>query len=276
MRIVEGCVWCHVRSDLRPNFRNFLRWESSEIYRCVIRIILPITILRGEEETSVLVYHAGTERRSPGGTIPLQAPFVKLTEMVSPSSYRFSIFYCWIVVQLFVNPSHAFAASRMKEIYGVPGSGWTTPDWNWGYAQGTGHTCAAICRELYMTRGARESLVNNLLQAESEQSVEEIKLILALEWQRGRWDGTDGGRGGYSEVLSAMAAAKRYEDGPDDECLQRLVEDMATPARFRLLGASEEEVTEMEDCISANTPEEGFRKCSGMVLRAMGFVERGV
>lgn len=165
-------------------------------------------------------------------------------------------------------------AFAMKEIYGIRGSGWTSPQWNWGYAQGTGHDCAAICRELYHTQEARATLVDNLLAANNEpENPEEIKLILALEWQRGRWDGSDGGKGGYGDVLATMAAAKRYED--EREGLQRLVEDMAHPPRFSLLGASSEEVEEMKACATAASPEKGFRKCSGMVLRAMGFVERG-
>eukprot|EP00977_Amphora_coffeiformis_P000698 scaffold149_cov179-Amphora_coffeaeformis.AAC.21 len=162
-----------------------------------------------------------------------------------------------------------------KEIYGIKGSGWTSPQWNWGYAQGTGHDCAAICREVYLTREARAKLVNNLLAANLDEpdNIEEIKLILALEWQRGRWDGSDGGKGGYGEVLAAMAAAKRYED---DEGVQRLVEDMSDPKRFSRLGTSEEEVERMKACTTENSPEESFRKCSGMVLQAMGFMERGL
>ena len=172
----------------------------------------------------------------------------------------------WLLLGIFgitaswvVDPTLAFAMK--KEIYGIKGSGWTSPQWNWGYAQGTGHDCAAICRELYLAREARIKLVNNLLAANPDEpdNIEEIKLILALEWQ--------------SEVLRAMAAAKRYED---EGGLQKLVEDMADPKRFGLLGPSEEEAERMKLCVAESNPEEGFRKCSGMVLRAMGFVERGL
>ena len=177
-----------------------------------------------------------------------------------------------------MSPSRTSSNNNSKEIYGVKGSGWTAPEWNWGYAQGTGHTCAAICREMYATREARQRLVDNLLEANLEKpsDVEEIKLILALEWQRGRWDGSDGGPGGYSQVLSSMAQARRYEIGSDDECLQRLVQDMADPERFRRLRPMEDDVREMNACLLTNSPEEGFRKCSGLVLKAMGFIERGV
>lgn len=169
--------------------------------------------------------------------------------------------------------------SQPREIYGIPNSGWTSPEWNWGYAQGTGHTCAAICRELYSTREARQTLVDNLLMANLDQpgSPEEVKLILALEWQRGRWDGTDGGKGGYGAVLSTMAAAQRYEEGASyEDCLRRLVEDMADPQRFGRLGTTAAEIKEMQACTSDDSAEEGFRKCAGMVLRAMGYVDRGL
>ena len=188
-------------------------------------------------------------------------------------------FVTLLLLALLLEASQAFSmASSRGEIYGIPNSGWTSPEWNWGYAQGTGHDCAAICRELYLTRDARQKLVDNLLAANADapsNNPEEIKLILALEWQRGRWDGTDGGRGGYGEVLSAMAAAQRYEKGPSyDECLRRLVADMAD--RFGLLGATAAEVKEMQACITCDSAEEGFRKSAGMVLRAMGYIDRGM
>ena len=194
-------------------------------------------------------------------------------------STRLTALFGYFLVIVSVETSVGFSmSSRSREIYGVPNSGWTSPEWNWGYAQGTGHDCAAICRELYMTRAARQRLVDNLLSASlnEPENPEEIKLILALEWQRGRWDGTDGGRGGYSEVLSTMAAAERYEHVPYEECLQRLVDDMADPKRFGSLGTTSEEVEEMKACVSAESTEKRFRKCAGMILRAMGYVDRGV
>ena len=33
---------------------------------------------------------------------------------------------------------------------------------------------------------------------------EEVKLVLGLAWQNGRWDGSDGGRGGYGDILVAI------------------------------------------------------------------------
>ncbi|MBV5346485.1 MAG: hypothetical protein JZU63_13750, partial [Rhodoferax sp.] len=92
-----------------------------------------------------------------------------------------------------------------------------------------------------------------------EVSFEEVKLILALAWQSGRWDGRDGGLGlGYGAVLETMAGARRYEN--EDEVISALnfIEDV------RGKHAEKEEVF-MDR-----------RKCAGMVLDAMNFVEKGL
>lgn len=159
-------------------------------------------------------------------------------------------------------------------IYGVPNSGWKSPQWNWGSASGTGHDCAAICRRTYATREARQELVSSLLSGQIIVDFEEVKLTMALAWQNGRWDGSDGGPGGYGDVLTAMAQAKRYEDGTEEDCARNLVQDMR--ARFALLKPSEEQAIAMD---SLNSDENDVIKarnvCCGLVLEAMGFVQNG-
>jgi hypothetical protein len=176
-------------------------------------------------------------------------------------------------------PSMAFSS---KEIYNIPNSGWRQKkSFNWGSASGTGHDCAAISRRTYATRKSRSDLVRNLLEPAEQiksrvpENFEEVKLVLALAWQNGRWDGSDGGPGGYGDVLSAMADADRYEVGSDEECSRRLIEDMQ--GRFALLEPSDEEMKGMtrlwddaEDDVDT-----AQRRCCGLVLQAMGFVENG-
>lgn len=176
----------------------------------------------------------------------------------------------------------AFSASS-KNIYNVPRSGWTAPEFKWGYGDGTGHDCAAISRRTYATKQARSELVENLMNPADESSsatrvpenFEEVKLLLALEWQNGRWDGSDGGPGGYGDVLEAMASAKRYEVGSDDECSRRLVEDMQ--GRFSLLAPGNKDAeamaTVLDDC--GSDVDKAQRRCCGLVLKAMGFAENG-
>lgn len=164
----------------------------------------------------------------------------------------------------------------------MPASGWTSTTWNWGSAAGTGHDCALICRRSYTTRKARSELVQNLLEPVEQtrsrvpQNFEEIKLVLALAWQNGRWNGSDGGPGGYGDILAAMADAVRYEVGSDEESSRLLVQDMQD--RFALLEPADEESKAMTSLWDDTEPDvdKARRRCCGLVLNAMGFVENGL
>lgn len=170
--------------------------------------------------------------------------------------------------------SFSLSMNSSKTIYGIPNSGWTSPAWNWGYASGTGHDCAAISRQNYSTRQAREKLVQDLIAAGPEpQNFEEVKLVLGLALQNGRWDGSDGGRGGYGEVLSQMAAAKRYELGSEEECAKKFVQDMQ--ARFHLLSPAADDQSLMDEQLGEPDMDAARRRCSGLVLKAMGFIQNG-
>ena len=210
---------------------------------------------------------------------------------------------------------------KKTEIYNIPGSGWKSPTWNWGYAVGTGHDCAMICRKKYDSFQKRKDLILSLLEpttpldtkshhddgndvGDDDTSIrdppfEEVKLILGLTIQRGRWDGTDGGRvGGYSEVLQLMAQAQRYESNDEELNAKLLVKDMSD--RFHLIAGNMFD----DDNISISIMRDGFtsssnsqsecqdmmqqiireyshdmdmvrRKCTGLVLLKMGFVTLG-
>ncbi|CAM9422627.1 unnamed protein product [Ectocarpus sp. 12 AP-2014] len=159
-------------------------------------------------------------------------------------------------------------------IYGVPNSGWKSPQWNWGSASGTGHDCAAICRRTYGTKEARQELVSSLLSGGTGVDFEEVKLTMALAWQNGRWDGSDGGDGGYGDVLTMMAQAKRYEEGSEEERARKLVEDMRP--RFARLSPTKEQMAAMDGLTADSSDVLAARnRCCGLVLQAMGFVENG-
>mmetsp|Transcript_21102 Transcript_21102/g.25404 ORF Transcript_21102/g.25404 Transcript_21102/m.25404 type:complete len:225 (-) Transcript_21102:57-731(-) len=183
-----------------------------------------------------------------------------------------------------------------NEIYDIPDSGWTSPSWNWGSARGTGHDCAMICRQRWSSRKSRISLIEALLDPQQydfqPENYEEIKLILGLAWQNGRWDGSDGGpQGGYGDVLKTMAQAKRYErSGNDGDLLKGsiyFVQDMQE--RFGKLSPAPEQTQMMKSLSLLLIQEEdddsnayaqnvdiARRQCAGLVLSAMGFVERGL
>ena len=190
----------------------------------------------------------------------------------------FSLGYTFLLVTLVTSLSSAFSLSMSssKEIYGIRRSGWTSEAWRWGYGQGTGHDCAMISRRTYDTLQSRDALVKKLIEAISaDPPFEEVKLVLALAWQNGKWDGTDGGPGGYSEVLAAMAGATRYEIGTEQECSRRLIQDMKL--RFPLLKPADDALRRMQ-CLWDDLPDSlddfdaARRRCSGLVLEAMGWI----
>ena len=156
---------------------------------------------------------------------------------------------------------------------------------------GTGHDCAAICRRRWGIRENRSALVQLLIkgQAEDDVTFEELKLILGLAWQNGRWNGSDGGAGGYSQVLAIMAEARRYELGNEVKSALNFIEDVRD--RFSKIARNEKEMETMEsiangvlqlidkDEITEEEKDHVFltrRMCAGMVLDAMNFVENGL
>ena len=196
------------------------------------------------------------------------------------------------------NSNNNIGSGRGKEIYNIPGSGWKSPDWNWGYGVGTGHDCALICRRNFSSVQSRKDLIQALLNPSESNDAnnlrdppfEEVKLILGLTIQRGRWDGTDGGRnGGYGEVLYTMAEAQRYESNDEEMNAKLFVQDMSE--RFHLIANNEFE-EDVDDASSSlvdstdmmkqimNDHMDDFdmmrRKCCGLVLQKMGFVQLGM
>jgi hypothetical protein len=176
------------------------------------------------------------------------------------------------------------ASPHNKDIYGIPNAKWAAKrEWNWGSAIGTGHDAAMICRNKYDSPAVREALVDALIAAPDTEvsdrkptNFEEVKLILGLAWQRGRWDGSDGGRGGYGDVLAVMAQAERYESTSEEESSRHLVIDMKD--RFHLLRPSEDDLEEINNLVSylKSDSDAARRKCSGLVLKAMDFIENGL
>jgi hypothetical protein len=180
----------------------------------------------------------------------------------------------------------ATPSSKGRELYGIPGSGWTSPSWNWGSAQGTGHECAKICRKTYATAQDRAQLIENLLLEDKEDTpirtptdFEEIKLLLALVWQKYR--NMSIGNKMYGDLLDQMADGRfdnEVVSGEDDEaaCSKLLVQEMQK--RFIYLQP------DVQDRITMNTLlyETGDdydlsrRRCSGLVLKAMDFEDLGL
>lgn len=195
-----------------------------------------------------------------------------------------------VIPSLFMESAHSCPNETTKTIYNLPDSGWKSNKWNWGSACGTGHDCAVICRRRWSDASDRRGLVNALLSPvefkashpNSEVPFEEVKLILGLAWQHGRWDGNDGGPGGYAAVLDTMAGARKYEN--DDEVISALnfIEDVSE--RFSLICKNAEKLKRMKAIANDikgkhAMMEEVFmdrRICAGLILDAMSFVENGL
>ena len=148
-----------------------------------------------------------------------------------------------------------------------------------------------ICRKRWNSREKRQALLDLLrfpkevkdchrLSIEEVDSFrdppfEEVKLILGLAWQRGRWDGSDGGVGGYREVLGNMATGVRYETEDEHSNSILLISDMKE--KFHLI-ASQQAMQEMNGLDYSSTPDIDAvrRKCAALVLAEMKFVEKGL
>lgn len=171
------------------------------------------------------------------------------------------------------------SGGNQGEIYNIPGSGWKSPSWNWGYGQGTGHDCAMICRKRWASREDRKDLLlkltNPTTDENREPNFEEVKLILGLAFQNGRWDRSDGGRGGYGEVLAIMANADRYESDDEDTNATLFSKDLME--RFNLIASIDamDEMNQVEQ-ICGDDVDLMRRKCSALVLSQMGFVDKGL
>ena len=74
------------------------------------------------------------------------------------------------------------------------------------------------CRQRFATEDQRRELVNSLVHADTDTQVlsnfEDVKLVLALAWQRGR--NFDPDLEAFGQILDQMADL-RYENGGDGE-----------------------------------------------------------
>lgn len=187
-----------------------------------------------------------------------------------------AMMYLVLLILSWCSTCASFSSSSCNLIFGIK-AGWTSPDWSWGSPVGTAHDCAKICRHTFCDREAREELVNSLIYADTVTEIctfEEIKLILALMWQRARK--VDPSMEAYGQILDEMTKGKRYEEGTDDEIRSRLlVQDMQK--RYMWLNP------DVEDKIAMNMlwyETEDYdvarRRCSGLILKSMGFVDDGM
>mmetsp|Transcript_14486 Transcript_14486/g.21362 ORF Transcript_14486/g.21362 Transcript_14486/m.21362 type:complete len:203 (-) Transcript_14486:1328-1936(-) len=177
--------------------------------------------------------------------------------------------------------SLAFSVGATSQVFGIPSAGWTSPEWRWGEPSGMSHDCASQCRERFRTIEQREHLVDSLVNIDEDTagtddgilSFEEIKLVLALAWQKARKNGFEGEA--YGVILDQMTEAERYESG-DDEATSRLFVQDVQKRFFWLEPEVEDKIAMTMLWYDTEDYDVARRRCGGLVLKAIGFIEDGL
>ena len=113
---------------------------------------------------------------------------------------------------------------------------WSNPEWNWGYANGLAHDYAAKLRRKLDTIEKREDFCKSVL--ENKEDVEDIKLCLALRFQRASREGKDGCGKGW-EIMQNMADCQ-YETEEGIENLRYELETLAAKLPNELTSIAKE------------------------------------
>ena len=150
-------------------------------------------------------------------------------------------------------------------------SGWGSRSWNWGSAIGKAHDAAFEMRNRLSTLDDRRVWLNEC--ASDSLDVEEIKLCLALRWQRSGHERT---AGDYSQIMEAMARGNFEGDDRAPTLLPALVEAMPS------IGLKDEramlEILETNQ-LSVHTkqgPQETISIVAAAILLKMGFLDKGL
>lgn len=106
-------------------------------------------------------------------------------------------------------------------------SRWANPNWRWGYGIGLAHDEAAKLRAKLRSSEQRSLWLDEMVSPSGGVDWEEVKLALALKWQRDRERGDDA-IAAYNQVMEQLRLAK-YEGEEED---QLFVKDMEARLRF--------------------------------------------
>ena len=95
-------------------------------------------------------------------------------------------------------------------------SGWSSSDWNWGFAVGEAHNVAMTTRKKFSTSTERAAYLTAIGQLDvgTGLDVEELKMVLALRFQFASRQGKDGCGTGWN-IMCDMAECK-YEGSSVD------------------------------------------------------------
>jgi hypothetical protein len=113
----------------------------------------------------------------------------------------------------------------------VMSSSWSSPDWRWGYANGAAHDVAMGVRSSLSTPQSRARFLESLRSSGGgAPPLDDVKMVLALAWQRARNYGHDDAD--WEGAMEEMAKCRFEGEGGS----QRLAQAIHT----RLGGGGEE------------------------------------
>lgn len=97
---------------------------------------------------------------------------------------------------------------------------WSSPGWRWGYANGAAHDVAMRVRSALSTPQARAGYLDSLRSSDGAPPLDDIKMVLALAWQRARNYGYDDAD--WEGAMEDMAACKFEGDGGSERLAQAI------------------------------------------------------
>mmetsp|Transcript_27272 Transcript_27272/g.26084 ORF Transcript_27272/g.26084 Transcript_27272/m.26084 type:complete len:186 (+) Transcript_27272:133-690(+) len=183
-----------------------------------------------------------------------------------------SIIFLFITFILSFINTHSFitnvprynSACITRMSYPVVGTGFADPNWNWGSSVGKGHEAAMKLRLKLGNSDSRAGFIKKIVQGSEEFNLEDIKLALALRFQRASYEGIEGSKEG-SQIMNRMAK-REYEGGKGEIKLRRDLDELllSLPA----------------DMVSGAGPVpvngEVLEYVAAKVLMGMNFVTRGI
>eukprot|EP00242_Pyramimonas_sp_CCMP2087_P009927 CAMPEP_0198201992 /NCGR_PEP_ID=MMETSP1445-20131203/5038_1 /TAXON_ID=36898 /ORGANISM="Pyramimonas sp., Strain CCMP2087" /LENGTH=171 /DNA_ID=CAMNT_0043872685 /DNA_START=318 /DNA_END=833 /DNA_ORIENTATION=- len=162
-------------------------------------------------------------------------------------------------------------------------SEWASPTWNWGSARGDAHDEALKIRTKLNAPQSRSTWLEQMVTTDSLVSWSEVKLVLALKWQRAAHARRDGGEAGYGYVMEQLRRAK-YEGSVEAD--KKFVSDMEERLAVIVADADRSKLREFVepmdggqwmDAVKRESPT-GYhrRSVAAQVLVALKFVDDGL
>lgn len=102
--------------------------------------------------------------------------------------------------------------------------GFSDPNWNWGSSVGTGHDAAMKLRIKLGTSDKRTEFIQSIVNNTTEFNLEDVKLALALRFQRASREEISGSNEGYKVMMNM--ARRKYETVEGEEVLLKDLQEI--------------------------------------------------